>query len=283
MNTKLFGLFLVLLVCLPSFAQQKPVEKVDSDGVYLMPDQLPEFPGGIQAMMKFLSTNIKYPVEAQKKGISGRVIVQFVIMEDGTLDQAKVIRGVDPLLDEEALRVVKSMPKWKPGMDRGEAVKVRFTAPIMFNLSRKDTPRPNLPELVVPLGQEVENRSLQGVWQSCSVQPGEHGYKILLFPVLKIVSADQTFMNIMTAGMDGKSNAVIYCQGEYSLPSDNTYVEMVDRSLDPTFTQGTKNEISVERLHDNLIKLSFTVPGQERRWTEYWFRVPSPNVRILAD
>ena len=283
MNTKLFGLFLVLLVCLPSFAQQKPVEKVDSDGVYLMPDQLPEFPGGIQAMMKFLSTNIKYPVEAQKKGISGRVIVQFVIMEDGTLDQAKVIRGVDPLLDEEALRVVKSMPKWKPGMDRGEAVKVRFTAPIMFNLSRKDTPRPNFPELVVPLGQEVENRSLQGVWQSCSVQPGEHGYKILLFPVLKIVSADQTFMNIMTAGMDGKSNAVIYCEGEYSLPSDNTYVEMVDRSLDPTFTQGTKNEISVERLHDNLIKLSFTVPGQERRWTEYWFRVPSPNVRILAD
>ena len=283
MNTKLFGLFLVLLVCLPSFAQQKPVEKVDSDGVYLMPDQLPEFPGGIQAMMKFLSTNIKYPVEAQKKGVSGRVIVQFVIMEDGTLDQAKVIRGVDPLLDEEALRVVKSMPKWKPGMDRGEAVKVRFTAPIMFNLSKKDTPRPNFPELVVPLGQEVENRSLQGVWQSCSVQPGEHGYKILLFPVLKIVSADQTFMNIMTAGMDGKSNAVIYCQGEYSLPSDNTYVEMVDRSLDPTFTQGTKNEISVERLHDNLIKLSFTVPGQERRWTEYWFRVPSPNVRILAD
>lgn len=283
MNTKLFGLFLVLLVCLPSFAQQKPVEKVDSDGVYLMPDQLPEFPGGIQAMMKFLSTNIKYPVEAQKKGISGRVIVQFVIMEDGTLDQAKVIRGVDPLLDEEALRVVKSMPKWKPGMDRGEVVKVRFTAPIMFNLSKKDTPRPNFPELVVPLGQEVENRSLQGVWQSCSVQPGEHGYKILLFPVLKIVSADQTFMNIMTAGMDGKSNAVIYCQGEYSLPSDNTYVEMVDRSLDPTFTQGTKNEISVERLHDNLIKLSFTVPGQERRWTEYWFRVPSPNVRILAD
>ena len=283
MNTKLFGLFLVLLVCLPSFAQQKPVEKVDSDGVYLMPDQLPEFPGGIQAMMKFLSTNIKYPVEAQKKGISGRVIVQFVIMEDGTLDQAKVIRGVDPLLDEEALRVVKSMPKWKPGMDRGEAVKVRFTAPIMFNLSKKDTPRPNFPELVVPLGQEVENRSLQGVWQSCSVQPGEHGYKILLFPVLNIVSADQTFMNIMTAGMDGKSNAVIYCQGEYSLPSDNTYVEMVDRSLDPTFTQGTKNEISVERLHDNLIKLSFTVPGQERRWTEYWFRVPSPNVRILAD
>ena len=71
MNTKLFGLFIALLVCLPSFAQQKPVEKVDSDGIYLMPDQMPEFPGGMQAMMKFLTTNIKYPVEAQKKGRGG--------------------------------------------------------------------------------------------------------------------------------------------------------------------------------------------------------------------
>jgi len=232
MNTKLFGLFIALLVCLPSLAQQKPVEKVDSDGVYLMPDQMPEFPGGMQAMMKFLTTNIKYPVEAQKKGVSGRVIVQFVIMEDGTLDQAKVVRGVDPLLDEEALRVVKLMPKWKPGMDRGEAVKVRFTAPIMFNLSRSEAQRPTFPELVVPIGQEVENRSLQGVWQSCVVQPGEHGYKILLLPV---------------------------------------------------FIQGVKNEISVERLHDNLIKLSFTVPGQGRKVTEYWFRAPSPDVKIMAD
>ena len=268
MNTKLFGLFSALLVCLPSLAQQKPVEKVDSDGVYLMPDQMPEFPGGMQAMMKFLTTNIKYPVEAQKKGVSGRVIVQFVIMEDGTLDQAKVVRGVDPLLDEEALRVVKLMPKWKPGMDRGEAVKVRFTAPIMFNLSRPEAQRPTFPELVVPIGQEVENRSLQGVWQSCVVQPGEHGYKILLLPVIKIISPDQTFMNIMTAGMNGRSNAIIYCQGEYSLPSDGTYVEMVEKSVDPVFIQGVKNEISVERLHDNLIKLSFTVPGQGRKVTE---------------
>lgn len=184
-----------------------------------------------------MTTNIKYPVEAQKKGVSGRVIVQFVIMEDGTLDQAKVVRGIDPLLDEEALRVVKLMPKWKPGMDRGEAVKVRFTAPIMFNLSRPEAQRPTFPELVVPIGQEVENRSLQGVWQSCVVQPGEHGYKILLLPVIKIISPDQTFMNIMTAGMNGRSNAIIYCQGEYSLPSDGTYVEMVENRLIRFYTR----------------------------------------------
>ena len=207
MNTKLFGLFIALLVCLPSLAQQKPVEKVDSDGVYLMPDQMPEFPGGMQAMMKFLTTNIKYPVEAQKKGVSGRVIVQFVIMEDGTLDQAKVVRGIDPLLDEEALRVVKLMPKWKPGMDRGEAVKVRFTAPIMFNLSRPEAQRPTFPELVVPIGQEVENRSLQGVWQSCVVQPGEHGYKILLLPVLKTHGVqDIETLQAFVTGIDVRSD-----------------------------------------------------------------------------
>ena len=85
-------------------------------------------------MMKFLTTNIKYPVEAQKKGVSGRVIVQFVIMEDGTLDQAKVVRGIDRLLDEEALRVVKLMPKWKPGIQGARSVRVKYTVPVTFRL-----------------------------------------------------------------------------------------------------------------------------------------------------
>ena len=145
MNTKLFGLFIALLVCLPSFAQQKPVEKVDSDGVYLMPDQMPDCAGGMQATMKFLTTNIKYPVDAQKRGVSGRVIVQFVIMEDGTLDQAKVVRGVDPLLDEEALRVVKLMPKWKPGKQRGVAVRTQFTLPVKFRLVVDEAKKDNTP------------------------------------------------------------------------------------------------------------------------------------------
>lgn len=97
------------------------------------------------------------------------------------------------------------------------------------------------------------------------MQPGEHGYKILLLPVLKIVSPDQTFMNIMTAGMNGRSNAIIYCQGEYSLPSDGTLRGDGGKTVDPVFIQGVKNEISVERLHDNLIKLSFTVRDREEK------------------
>ena len=166
MHTKLVSLFIALFLCLPLFAQKESVPRIDSEGVYLIPDEMPKFPGGMQAMMKYLATNVKYPVEAQKKGVSGRVIIQFVVMEDGTPGQGKVVRGVDPLLDEEALRVVKTMPKWSPGMADGKAVKVRFTIPVMFSLSKKqngNTPNMNIPELTVPSGQEVTNKSLEAV------------------------------------------------------------------------------------------------------------------------
>ena len=286
MHTKLVSLFIALFLCLPLFAQKESIPRIDSEGVYLVPDEMPKFPGGMQAMMKYLSTNVKYPVEAQKKGVSGRVIIQFVVMEDGTLGQEKVVRGVDPLLDEEALRVVKAMPKWTPGVADGKTVKVRFTIPVMFSLSKKKNdhaPNMNIPELTIPSGQEVTNKNLVGVWQSCLVQPGEHDYRIALLPVLKVISADKTFINIMTRGRDAKSNAVIFSQGEYRLPSDNLYVEIISISSDPVFMAGTENEISVERLHDNLIKLSFSSPDKEKKWVEYWFRVPSPDVKIMAD
>ena len=286
MHTKLVSLFIALFLCLPLFAQKESIPRIDSEGVYLVPDEMPKFPGGMQAMMKYLSTNVKYPVEAQKKGVSGRVIIQFVVMEDGTLGQEKVVRGVDPLLDEEALRVVIAMPKWTPGVADGKTVKVRFTIPVMFSLSKKKNdhaPNMNIPELTIPSGQEVTNKNLVGVWQSCLVQPGEHDYRIALLPVLKVISADKTFINIMTRGRDAKSNAVIFSQGEYRLPSDNLYVEIISKSSDPVFMAGTENEISVERLHDNLIKLSFSSPDKEKKWVEYWFRVPSPDVKIMAD
>ena len=95
MHTKLVSLFIALFLCLPLFAQKESVPRIDSEGVYLIPDEMPKFPGGMQAMMKYLATNVKYPVEAQKKGVSGRVIIQFVVMEDGTPGQGKVVRGVD--------------------------------------------------------------------------------------------------------------------------------------------------------------------------------------------
>ena len=98
-------------------------------------EQMPEYPGGIQEMMKFLSENVKYPVAAMKTGVQGRVVVQFIVEKDGTVTSGKVMRSVNEELDAEALRVVNAMPKWTPGKQKGQAVRVKYTLPISFRLS----------------------------------------------------------------------------------------------------------------------------------------------------
>ena len=96
--------------------------------------EMPSFPGGQGALMAFLSSNIKYPVVAQENGVHGRVIVGFVVEKDGSISDVKVMRSVDPSLDREAQRVVKAMPKWKPGKQSGSAVRVKYTVPVVFRL-----------------------------------------------------------------------------------------------------------------------------------------------------
>ena len=110
------------------------VEGSPSDGYFDFVEQIPEFPGGRVEMMKFLQNTVKYPKEAQDKGIQGKVLVQFVVKSDGTVADAKVVNSINPLLDNEALRVVKAMPKWKPGMQSGKAVNVKYNIPISFRL-----------------------------------------------------------------------------------------------------------------------------------------------------
>ncbi len=84
--------------------------------------------------MKYLAMNIKYPVEAQKKGIQGQVICQFIIEKDGKINNVNVIRGVNKLLDNEAIRVIQAMPRWHPGLEKGQPVRVQYTLPINFKL-----------------------------------------------------------------------------------------------------------------------------------------------------
>ena len=109
-------------------------EVVDEDVIVDVAEIMPEFPGGTAALMKYLGTNIKYPTIAQENGTQGRVIIQFVVERDGSITDVRVARGVDPYLDKEAVRVVKSMPKWIPGKQNGKAVRVKFTVPVMFRL-----------------------------------------------------------------------------------------------------------------------------------------------------
>ena len=110
-------------------------EEPEEQTIFEVVEQMPEFPnGGMAGLMQFLSKNIKYPTIAQENGTQGRVTVQFVVNKDGSIVDAKVIRGVDPYLDKEALRVIGTMPKWKPGMQRGKPVRVKYTVPVMFRL-----------------------------------------------------------------------------------------------------------------------------------------------------
>lgn len=114
---------------------ETPAEKAETkDEVFMVVEKMPEFPGGIKELMSFLSKNIKYPASAMAKNVQGRVIVQFVVEKDGTPTEFKVMRSVDPALDAEALRVMQEMPKWKPGMQRGQVVRVKYTVPVTFRL-----------------------------------------------------------------------------------------------------------------------------------------------------
>lgn len=107
-------------------------EPVQGD-VFDVVEEMPQYPGGPQALFEFLSNNVKYPEEAEKAGIQGRVIATFVVETDGSVSNAKVVKSVDPLLDAEALRVISAMPKWKPGKQNGKVVRVRYTVPLSFH------------------------------------------------------------------------------------------------------------------------------------------------------
>jgi protein TonB len=109
-------------------------EEGDDDRIFEVVEENAMFPGGDQACYEWLAKHIKYPAIAQENGTQGRVTVRFVVERDGSVSNAEVVRGVDPYLDKEALRVVNSMPKWNPGKQRGKAVRTRFTLPVTFRL-----------------------------------------------------------------------------------------------------------------------------------------------------
>lgn len=124
-------LALLLMANTNAMAQSK---KVANDKVIEKAEVMPQFPGGDQAMMKFVATNVQYPEEAKEKEISGRVLVGFIVEKDGSVNEVKIVRGIGGGCDEEAVRVVKAMPKWIPGKDKGKPVRVYYTLPLTFKL-----------------------------------------------------------------------------------------------------------------------------------------------------
>ena len=135
----------MLIGLIPYIGIKAPATEAD---VYEVVENMPEFPdGGMSGLMKYLSANIRYPEAAHKAGTQGRVTVQFVVGKDGSIGNVSILRGVDPALDAEAIRVISGMPKWKPGTQKGEPVNVKYTVPVMFRLTPK--PVEKIDEMIV--------------------------------------------------------------------------------------------------------------------------------------
>ena len=127
---------MMAVMCLMTANAQKTVVSQSNQNVFDSVEQMPEFPGGMSALIDFLSSNIKYPEDAIKQNVGGRVMVMFVVETDGSITNVRVARAVFPSLDSEAIRVVKSMPNWKPGKEKGRVVRVNYTLPVVFSIKK---------------------------------------------------------------------------------------------------------------------------------------------------
>lgn len=273
-----FSFLLLVWICnsIQMFAQEK-MAQVREDGVYTYVDQMPVYPKGQEGIMKYLTETVEYPAVAQAKGASGTVLVQFVVKKNGKISNFKVIRGVDPSLDEEALRVVKGIPgKWIPGREKGKKVPVSYTIPVSFRLTGKSQ------SSTLSNGLQVNKNikaSLEGIWQICTrVRPLGYGkFDIQTGPYLKILSSDKNFFNMHLSMMNGRS--VITAMGTYAQTSDCTYVEKIFKSItDPELT-GVDSKLEFGFISENLLQVSYQLPGRPMSSKEIWVRIIQPNLK----
>lgn len=125
---------LMALFGLTTVSAQKTVVAKKNQQVFDVVEKMPEYPGGQAALFEYLQKNVKYPADAEKKKVEGRVLVTFVVNTDGSITDIEVMRKTFPSLDAEAVRVISGMPKWKPGEQKGQKVRVKYTVPLTFRL-----------------------------------------------------------------------------------------------------------------------------------------------------
>lgn len=129
-------ILMAIAACMMTLGAQAQEQKGNTapQGVFDVVEEMPQYPGGMQAMISYLQENVTYPKDAKEKKISGRVLVVFVVEKDGSISNVETVKSVFPSLDEEAVRIVKGMPNWKPGKQSGKVVRVKYTLPVSFSL-----------------------------------------------------------------------------------------------------------------------------------------------------
>lgn len=277
MKRTVISLLLLIWTCsYIQIAAQEKMPKIREDGAYYYVDQMPQFMGGQEAMSNYFRENLKFPEEVKKQGIHGHVLVQFVVEEDGTLARFKVVKNVHPLLDAEALRVIMAMPRWNPGVEMGKKVPVVYNIPVTFN--NGSLPRGVMVSREKPAGVKIE-ASLEGIWQLCNRATTQNDNKYEVWPgtYMKILSADKSFVNMYLDTTGGSS--VITAKGTYRQVSDSTYVESIFRSVTDPEVSGLDNELKFEFITENLLYVTYSMPGRVNRGKEMWLRIIQPNIK----
>ena len=194
-----------------------PIKKEVTEEIFVVVEEQPEYPGGVDAMMKFLGDSVRYPVEAKEKGIQGRVIVNFVVNKNGSIDDVNIVRGVDTSIDAEAVRVIESMPKWKPGKQRGKEVNVRYTLPVVFRLntpmdSDDDTSERGAKVIIDELMANPADMSVTGSIQQTLVFPGgEDNFMRYIADNIRypVIAQENGVQGLVTATLSFRSNGYI--------------------------------------------------------------------------
>lgn len=272
MKTIISSLLLLSWTCFcPELSAQQQNGMIREDGAYYIADQMPEYPGGIEAMLKYIESNIQYPREALTQKVQSRVYVQFVVNKNGKVSQAEISRGSHPLLDKEAIRVVSNMPKWIPGKNKGKKVPVIYTLPITFKIT------PSMSSISDIKNSNDTGTTLQGIWQICKLNntSDNEKYSITAGPYMKILSTDNRFTNLAlnTSG----HVSVITSNGTYTQTSDSTYVESVSESIMNPKLSGKDITIHFKFLNANLLMISFQSVDPLLQGKEYWTRVFLPQ------
>ncbi len=178
-------------------------ESEKENDIFQVVENMPEFPGGLQECMKWLQMNLKYPAKAAENGVQGRVIVQFVVNTDGSIIDPIILRSVDPYLDKEAIRVVKAMPKWKPGTQRGKPVRVKYnTMPLQFRLQGGKANKSNTQRTETPQRRNAaySSRGGKGSIKSAFEALGTPDKKVEVMP--EFIGGEEAMLQFLTKQAD---------------------------------------------------------------------------------
>ena len=212
------------------------------DEIFVVVEVQPKFPGGMDGMMSYLSDNIKYPAEAHKKGIEERVITNFVVNKDGSVSDVVIVRGIDPLLDAEAVRVITLMPKWEPGMQKGKNVNVRFTLPVKFSIpTEEETLR------------ESQRMKIAALDFQQSFQIKYEPQKTI--PSINITNNKKMYVIDKLPEYPGGIRAMLSFLGENTLKISKHGFELQGRFITSFFINkdGSISDIKIERGHDKML------------------------------